>query len=122
MSTAKRHATPAERNSAKTAAYQQRHATKGLCRLCPRRRAKGDKRFCATHRQSERDRDRERKRLIAHAAIAADRASGGTAAPEPKGRLANGAKGPTGQRQKTAANGNGTRARRDRRVITEKRA
>jgi hypothetical protein len=62
MSTRKAHATPAERNSAKTAAYQQRHAAKGLCRLCPRRRAKGDDRFCQEHRHTERERDRERKR------------------------------------------------------------
>ena len=62
MSTQKRHATPGERNAAKTAAYQARHAAKGLCRLCPRRRAKGDDRFCQEHRHTERERDRERKR------------------------------------------------------------
>jgi hypothetical protein len=65
---------PGKRDALKTAAYQERHAERGLCRLCPKRRAKNDTRFCRTCRKNERERDRERKR------IAADRARGGTAA------------------------------------------
>ena len=72
----RKHATPADNNRAKTAAYQERNQVRGRCRLCPRRRAKGDPRFCRTHRERERERDRTRKRLIARR----DRAHSGTAA------------------------------------------
>lgn len=49
------------RDTAKVLAYQQRHAAQGLCRLCPKRRAANDLRFCRTCRKRERDRDRLRK-------------------------------------------------------------